>query len=123
MATKYLDEINRLFDELVRAPWETPHRRGMEARRPQEDTHIEVEIPAHGAAPHEMVVSVEGRRLTITVRRRAVRLANTTTGQVTTGSEQEFRHSYTIPEGASISSLETRSDEERLRVRIGLRRH
>lgn len=121
MAAKYLDEINRLFDELVRAPWEPP-RRSLEPKRPPEDAHIDVEIPIHGAAPHDMAVAVEGRRLTITVRHRSVRVAETAASQVATGSQQEFRHSYTIPEGAAITSLEIRSDEEVLRVRIGLRR-
>jgi len=68
-----LDEINRLFDELIRQPW------GVSSRRVTPTTVREVadgwviELPVEGLRASDLQVNVHGHQLTITGHRQQER--------------------------------------------------
>lgn len=64
-----MDEIDRLFDELVRQPWNMPPSRAAAALRPVEDGWI-VEVPIDGLQAEDVEVELHGRQLTIRGARR-----------------------------------------------------
>lgn len=118
---RFIDDINRLFDELVGDPWGRPVPAGRDVRRPLHGKYLEVEVPTQGAGRDDIAVTTEGRRLTVAVRRRS---AQTTTGRGTELSEQseeQYRQTFTLPEGMDLSGFEAHFDRGVLRIRIGLR--
>lgn len=59
------DQLDRLFDELIRRPWGAPSRAVLPAElREVEDGWI-IEIPAQGLRANDLQVHVQGRRVTI----------------------------------------------------------
>lgn len=112
MPTYLIDEVNRLFDELVHDPWRhtgvsVPAR---PAAAPQ--TEWAVEIPLEGVDRGDVSVATEDRRLTVTVRRRG------RAGR----SEEHFQQSFVLPEGTIMSAVDASFEDERLRIRVRLRR-
>jgi len=107
-----IDEINRLFDELVHAPWSRRLQIPSRGRAARAGTGWELEIPVRGARRDDIVFSIEGREVTVAVRRRKARPGR--------GEEELLRRSFVIPEGAELSAVEARFEGELLRIRIAL---
>jgi HSP20 family molecular chaperone IbpA len=115
MATiRLLDEINRLFEEMVRDPWARPSRT-QPAPRPgkQRETHLDVELPIEGGGRGDVAVSIEGNRLTVTIGRRS-----TVPGK--SEQQEKIQRSFVLPEDADVTKVEARFEGEVLHVRIGL---
>jgi HSP20 family molecular chaperone IbpA len=108
-----IDEINRLFDELVRSPWSRPRpaRTGPLAR----ETRVDLEVPFVGGPHGDVSIALEGRRLT--VRARSSRAS--ATGE--SAAAGEFERSFVLPEGATVEAIEARVEDNVLRVRVHLR--
>lgn len=103
-----IDEINRLFDELVRSPWSRPQ--GVTAR----ETYVDLEVPLAGGPLGDVSVSLQGRRLTVRASSPGVSEASI--------APRETERSFVLPEGAAVSAIEARVEDEVLRVRIRLSR-
>lgn len=120
MAAKFIDEINRLFEEMVRTPWQpitaTPKP------QPKQLADWEVEIPLRGVDRGDISVSTEGRQLTVAVRRRATRHRSAPGTDVTTTAQEEFRQSFLLPAGADLRSVQIGLEDDVLRIRVGLKK-
>jgi HSP20 family molecular chaperone IbpA len=117
---KFLEEIDRLFDEMVRDPWTRKRPTPARIRQPDE-THLEVSIPLLGNEPSDLAFALEGQRLTVTLQRRQSRRAAGTAGEVTADQSERIERTFTLPEDADIGSLEARFEGTTLRIRIELR--
>ncbi len=116
-----LDEIDRLFDQLVHDPWRYPAgRRPRPQRAPEPLQEVEVEIPVPGPRPRDLSIAVEGARLTVTLHRRQVQAASTEAAEVRASQEERFQETFLLPPGATVSAIEARFDGEVLRVRVAL---
>lgn len=116
----FVEDINRLFDELVGSPW----KRLSHARRPrptgEEDASIlEARLPARRG---DLSVSVAGNTVTVTVRRRTSMSQIDGATEITADTQQIRQESFTIPEGARVESVEAAFEDNVLRVRLHLKR-
>jgi len=122
MASNFIDEVNRLFDELVHEPW----RRSLPASARQAPlapaSDWAVEIPLQDFDRGDVSVTTEGRRLTVTVLRKVARRATGSGEGRSTHAEDFFRQSFLLPEGAVMRAVEATFEDGMLRIRVGLRR-
>jgi HSP20 family protein len=65
-----LDEIDRLFDELVRRPWGSAARRVMPAQFHEVKDGWVVDVPVEGLRAADLKIEVHGRQLTVSGQRR-----------------------------------------------------
>lgn len=117
---RFIEEIDRLFEEMVRDPWTRQRPSPARITRPDE-THLEVSIPLLGGEPGDVAFVLEGRRLTVTLQRRRARRAAGRAGEVTADRSERVERTFTLPEDADIGSLEARFEGSTLRIRIELR--
>jgi HSP20 family molecular chaperone IbpA len=118
---KFIEEIDRLFEEMVRDPWSRTQPAPARPRRADE-THLEVHIPLFGGEPGDVAFAVEGQRLTVTLRRRQSRRTAGTEGEMTADRSEQIERTFVLPEDSDVGSLEARFEGNTLRVRIELRR-
>jgi HSP20 family molecular chaperone IbpA len=123
MAPNLIDEVNRLFDELVHDPWRrslVPSPRQV-PRAPVSDWAVE--IPLRGVERGDVSVTTEGGRLTVTVLRRTGRQGKGRGGRPPVRAEEHFRQSFALPEGTVMRTVEASFEDGLLRIRVGLQRH
>lgn len=121
MAAKFIDEINRLFEELVHSPWQPL---GMPVGQPLSSGSgdWQVEVPIKRADRGDITVTTEGRQLTVAVRRRRAQRRAMADAEVTAIEAENFRQSFLLPEDSDFDSLEVRFTEDRLSIRVGLKK-
>jgi HSP20 family molecular chaperone IbpA len=107
---KLIDEINRLFDELVREPWARPRST---PRVPAEQTQLDIEMPISGGQLGDVSVAVEGRQLRVRASRREVARGGAGGG--------EIERVFTLPEHHEVSGVEARFEGDTLHVHVRLR--
>jgi HSP20 family molecular chaperone IbpA len=112
-----IDEINRLFDELVRGPWSQPRPARVEEPAAI-GTFVDVELPFAGGQLGDVSVSLQGRQLIVRARRRSSVADDADT---LPGPGPELERSFVLPEGAAVSAIEARISDDVLRVRVCLR--
>ena len=114
-----VDEINRLFDELIRRPWGVAARQlSPAAIRDVEDGWV-VEIPVEGMRAEDLTVEVHGRRLTVLGHRRSDQERRHGTSEWTRSQrEHTLRQTVTLPAEADPEDLEVRIDGAQLTVHI-----
>jgi HSP20 family molecular chaperone IbpA len=114
-----IDEINRLFDELIRRPWgATPRQLSPAAIRDVDDGWI-VEIPVEGMRAEDLKVEVHGRRLSVLGHRRSEHeRRHSPTGWARSQQEHTLRQTVTLPAEADPEDLEVRIDGAHLTVHI-----
>jgi HSP20 family molecular chaperone IbpA len=117
--SKFVDEINRLFDELVRDPWGAA-RRELPAPGRGGETEFEVTVPVEEHVTEDVSVSLEGRELVVSVRRDRAQRAVIGETEVAAGVGEHFRRAIVVPAGASLRAVETRLESGALRIRIRL---
>jgi HSP20 family molecular chaperone IbpA len=107
--SKLIDEINRLFEQLVRDPWAgVPQRPGR--ARPGERLY-EVTLPIALGQRGDVAVAIENGRLVVRAQRPGERgVAPATVAE----------HVFTLPEDADVTGLEARFEDGTLRVRVHL---
>lgn len=116
-----MQEINRLFDELVHHPWSRARLQApMPAvRRPtRAPAAIVIEIPLKAAELANVRIEAEGRRLTVVLATRSRRDEGSSSG--TSPVVEEHRQTFEIPEGARPGGFEAHFDGDTLRVRVSL---
>ncbi len=107
-----IDDINRLFDELVRGPWS----RGPAGTRTASETQVVLEMPVAGGQLGDVSFSLHGRQLTVRARRR--RFAP---GRTDSAASEELERTLLLPETAEVRAIEARIIDEVLHVRVCLR--
>jgi HSP20 family molecular chaperone IbpA len=117
-----VDQINRLFDELIRRPWGVlPRQVSPAAIRAVEDGWI-VEIPVEGLRAEDLKVEVHGRRLTILGHHRSEQeRRHGPSGWSRSQQEHTMHQTVTLPAEADPEDLEVRIEGAQLTVHI--RRH
>lgn len=110
-----LDEINRLFDEMVRDPWTRPTRRQPPQRpvKERQESHLEVDLPIGERGKGDVSVAIQGNRLTVSVGR------GSAAGRASEKREA-IERSFVLPEGADVTRVEAHFEGDVLHVRIGL---
>jgi HSP20 family molecular chaperone IbpA len=112
-----IDEINRLFDELVRDPWSRPRRTRLNEPATNE-TYLDLEMPFAGGQLGDVSVALQGRQLVVRAGRVPV---GSTAGYDASGAPPAFERSFVLPAGAAVTAIEARLRDDVLRVRVGLR--
>ena len=107
--SRLIDEIDRLFEQLVRDPWAGAPRPGGRAR-PGERVY-EVALPIRVGHLGDVGVAIEGRRL-------VVRAQRPMAGEAAPSTLAE--HVFSLPEDADVTGLEAQFEGETLRVRVRL---
>ena len=121
-AYNFIDEINRLFDELVVEPWK-PQRRELAGPRPAGDeSELVVSVPADEAVAQAVSVGVEAGQIVVTVRRNHERRQVVGGAEVASGAAEHFRRAFPIPPGTVLQGVETRFEDGTLNIRIRLSR-
>ncbi len=112
---RLIDDINRLFEQMVRDPWS--RAKPTTAVAPvRGETHVDVDVPISGGQLGDVAVSLEGRRLVVRARRRSPRDGAAEAAATHEVVEREF----TLPAAAEVSAIEARLEGEMLRVRVRL---
>lgn len=107
--SKLIDEINRLFEQLVRDPWTGALPRP--ARVQHGERLFEVALPVALGPRGDVAVAIEGRRLVVRAHRQA-----SGGGPPATIAE----HVFSLPDDAEVVGLEAQFEGETLRVRVRL---
>ncbi len=114
-----VDEINRLFDELIRRPWGVGARQLSPASIREVDDGWVVEIPVEGMRAEDLKVEIHGRRLTVLGHRRSdEERRHGASGWSRSQREHTLRQTVTLPGEADPEDLEARIEGARLIVHI-----
>ncbi|MBI4518050.1 MAG: Hsp20/alpha crystallin family protein [Deltaproteobacteria bacterium] len=117
-----LDEIDRLFDELVHRRWGPAGRQVVPAGiREVEDGWI-IELPVEGLRAEDLKVEVHGRRLTVSGHRRRERSHREPwAGWMRTHQEVALRRIIALPAEAKPEDVEAKLEGATLTIHV--RRH
>jgi len=104
-----LEELDRLFEELVRRPWGSISRRLVPAEiREVADGWI-VELPVEGLRAADLKVDVQGKQLTVTGHRRLHRERRHDKAAWTqTQQEVSLHRTLRLPSGANPDDIEAK---------------
>lgn len=119
--SRFVDDINRMFDELLSAPWK---QRQPTVRHPGPagpGAVWELEIPVAGVEPEQFGIIVQGDQVTVTVGGRSSHSGQGHGGSVTTDRFEERRQSFRLPAGARVGAVEARIEGHSLWLRIRLK--
>ncbi len=117
-----LDEIDRLFDELVSRPWGKPRHLVPARIRTVEDGWI-IEVPAEGLQVQDVKVTVRGRHLTISGQRhRKEEQRVGTIGWRQSEQDIAWQQSVTLPADADTNAMEAKIEDSTLTLHIRRRK-
>lgn len=116
--SRFSDDVNRVFDELLRTRW----GRGA---RPEQHVELgsggliwEVQLPVPGIDPDELGVAISAGQLVVTIGT-GTRHATETGGSIVTRERYEQRHeSFALPAGYRVQSIEARIVDHQLKLRL-----
>jgi len=112
-----LDEIDRLFEELVRRPWGSASALVPAAIREVADGWV-VELPNPGLAASDIRIDVHGRQLQVSGRRRRQHEHVGPAAWQSRTSEVRLQRSVTVPEEVRVEDVEARVEGDRLLLHI-----
>jgi HSP20 family molecular chaperone IbpA len=116
---RWLEEIDRLFDEMVRTPWtRPPGQPGPKVTG--EGTHLDVELPLGSSRRGDVSVAIQGNRLVVTVSRAAKATQQGAAGTASSQQQEKIERTFVLPENADIEKVEARFEGDVLRIRIEL---
>ncbi|MBX3026129.1 Hsp20/alpha crystallin family protein [bacterium] len=105
---KFIDEIDRLFEQLVRDPWARPHH----PPRPRAgETELALAVPVRAGERQDVSVAIEEHRL-------VVRARHGVGGQASSSAAERI---VALPEDADVVGLEAQFEDGTLHVRVRLR--
>jgi HSP20 family protein len=118
-----LDEIDRLFDELIRRPWGSPTRELVPAEMREVEDGWRIELPVEGMRAADLKVEVQGRRLTILGKRRQEKEHRYgRTGWTRTQQEVAFQRTFTMPQDIDRDEIEAKIEGSTLTIYVRRRR-
>jgi len=114
-----IDEIERLFDELIQRPWGASVRHLQPAQiRATADGWL-VEVPVEGLRIADLTINIEGRRLLIHGRRHAQRQQGGGSGWMRIQRQKTNVHqAVTLPEDADPDSIEAKLEGAVLSIHV-----
>jgi HSP20 family protein len=118
-----LDEIDRLFDELVRRPWGRAARQLVPAELHEVEDGWVVEIPVEGLQAADLKIGVSGRQLTVSGRRQRHR-EERQRGSGWSHSTQEisFERTIPLPAEADPDTIDAKIEGATLSIHVRKRR-
>lgn len=118
-----LDEIDRLFDELIRRPWgSATHRVVPSELRAVEDGWV-VEMPVEGMRAADLTVEVKNRQLTVSGHRRGQREGRHGTGGWSKSEHEiSFQRTMVLPPDADPDAIDAKIEGATLSIHIRKRR-
>ncbi len=112
-----LDEIDRLFEELITQPWGA-QRQFVPAEVREVDDGWMVKLPVPDLAPGDLQVQVQGKRLIITGSRRRAQQRHGRGAWTRTQQEMSFQRSIVLPEGADPDHIDAKIQDSTLIIHI-----
>jgi HSP20 family protein len=117
-----LDELDRLFDELIRRPWGATVRQLVPTEfREVKDGWI-VELPVEGLEAADLQVEVQGRRLTVSGQHRRQQEGRHTAVGWSRTEDVSLHRTITLPPAADPDDIEAKIEGSTLTIHIR-RRH
>lgn len=118
--SRFSDDVNRVFDELLRTPWGRPTR--PERRQDPGGTGLiwEVQMPVPGADPEELDIAISRGSLTVTLGASTQHVAATAGARVTTEHYEGRRETFALPAGYRAEGIEARIVDHQLKLRVHL---
>jgi HSP20 family protein len=113
-----LDEIDRLFDELVHRPWRGAGRQIVPAEMQEVDDGWIIRLPVPGMRASDLKVQVHGRQLTITGERQQQKARAGKTGWTRTQQAVTFKRTLTLPADVDPDNIEARIEDSTLNLHI-----
>ncbi len=118
--TRFIDDVNRMFDELLRTPWRES-RPTVRHPGPAGPASVwELDVPAPSADPDHIGVVVHGDTVTVTLGGRETADEREHAVHVASERYQERRQSFQLPRGARVESIEAHIEDHTLRLRLRL---
>jgi HSP20 family protein len=117
-----LDEINRLFDEMIRRPWGAASRHLVPAELRQVKDGWVVQFPVEGMRAKDLQVEVHGQRLVITGQRQQEREQRHPTGWSRSEQAISFHRTVILPPDADLEDIDAKIEDSTLSIHIGRRR-
>jgi len=118
-----LDQLDRLFDELIHRPWGPAIRQvtPTEVREVADGWMVELQVP--GMRAQDLQVQVDGRKLTVRGHRRDEQeQTRRVTGRVRTQQETVLHRTITLPAEADPEGVEANLHGATLSVHVRRRR-
>ncbi len=112
-----LDEIDRLFEELITQPWGT-QRQFVPAEVKEVEDGWMVSLPVPDLSPADLQVQVQGKRLTITGSRRRAHQQHGRGAWTRTQHEISFQRSIMLPDGADPDHIDAKIQNATLFIHI-----
>ncbi len=116
-----LDEIDRLFDELIRRPWGSNRQLVPAEVREVEDGWL-VQLPIPGLSAADLQVHVQGNRLTISGQRRQARERHSKGTWTQTSEQVTFDRTIALPPGADPETIDAKVEGSTLSIHIHRRK-
>lgn len=117
-----LDEINRLFDELVRRPWGAASRQLVPVQlREVKDGWI-VDLPVEGLRAADLKVEVQDRQLTVSGQRSSGQKRRQGEGWAQTREQVSWYRTVPLPVDANPDDVEASVEGSTLSIHIGRRK-
>ncbi|MFN8628368.1 MAG: Hsp20 family protein [Candidatus Binatia bacterium] len=118
-----LDEIDRLFDELVRRPWGKAARQVTPLDVRQVEDGWVVALPVEGLAAKDLQVHVEGRWLTVSGHgRREQERQHGVSGWSRAEHEYSLSRTIALPAGADPNRIDATIENSTLTIHIRRRK-
>ena len=116
-----LDEIDRLFDELIRQPWGTNRQLvPAEVREVEDGWQVQLAVPGLSAA--DLQVHVQGNRLMISGQRHEARERRRKGGWTQTAEQITFNRTIALPPGADPETIDAKIEGSTLSIHIHRRK-
>jgi len=117
-----LDELDRLFDELIHRPWGAAARQLVPAEVHEVEDGWTVELPVEGLRATDLKVEVHGRQLTVSGRRRHEHERQSRTGWSRTQQETTLHRTIHLPAEADAEGVEAKLQGSTLAIHIRRRK-
>lgn len=113
-----LDELDRLFDELIRRPWGSPRELKPSEVQQVEDGWI-IKLPVEGWSADDLQLHAQGNWLTITGhRRRSRERKHGEGGWSQTQQEYTLRQTIALPPGGDPEHIDAKIEDSTLSIHI-----
>jgi HSP20 family protein len=117
-----LDEIDRLFDELVRRPWGAASRQLVPVQLREVKDGWVVDLPAEGLRAEDLKVEVQERQVTVSGRRRSRQRRQHGRQWMHTQEEVTWQRRIPLPAEANPDDVEASIQGATLSIHIGRKR-
>jgi HSP20 family molecular chaperone IbpA len=117
-----LDEIDRLFDELVRRPWGAASRQVVPVQLREVKDGWVVDLPVEGLRAADLKVEAHDRQLRVTGQRRSGGERRQHGQWMHTREEVSWYRTIPLPAGANPDDIEASVEGSTLSIHIGRRK-